>query len=514
MPTQVSRLRELSFHLQPPHDLQLKIVDSFDKFPVTVCGFGRQGGKSSTRPYAITDRIRRLQGFTFGAYVGPSHGDALKAFEEDLHNFGRVGLVKDFGGDDQDRHIDYYGIVNKKPLFPGTKIEHFDGCICAACAEYREVQEALNGKVSEGCRVYYVSGGPIVHRAFQKHKLQWAIVDEMSHEATDLLEETILPMFATTDGHLLGIGSPIPLGINFAGFGDLYQMGVPGSDTYDPSYHSMNSPTEANPYVNKARIAAQRKALVDAGKHALAACLYDGRFVSDFGATFTNQDAVFVLKARELEPDRWVIREARPSESFVISIDFGRHDDSTVVWVVSMQTLEAVEVMRVRRTEYLIQLPIIDKLVKRYPRRQIWAEGREETAAELLRRMYGDSVTLIKWSSGGVWDKATCVAKGMDLFERGAWRLPNIRWIRDEFEQFQREKTPSGKWTYNAPKGKHDDSVAALLYATYALPLMPTVPPEEPVEAPIKWPEERFSLAGLMSPPTATIRSPFVLRRR
>lgn len=508
------RLRELDFSKQPPHHLQRKILKNFDTHSTTVVAFGRQAGKSSTRPYAIVDRIARSKGFITGAYVGPSHADAIKAFEEDLYNFGRLGLVKDSGGDDQDRHIDYYPIHLHVPFIPGTKTPHPDACVCETCADVRAVIARNGGARSEGCRVYYVAGGPIVHRGFQRHKLHFAIVDEHSHEAPELIEETLSAMFFTTNGHLLVVGSPIPEGVNFAGFGDLYLTGVPGMETYDPSTISMNARSEDNPYAHKHRIQRERAALIAAGREALARCLFDGEFASDVGSTFTNLKSVFCLPCKEVENDLWIVRPPMPNEAFVISIDFGRHDDATVVWAVSKQTLEAVSVLRIRRTEYLVQLPIIDKFVRRFPYRVLWSEGREETAAELLRRMYGDSVNLVKWTNGGIFDKSACVAKGMDMFERAAWKLPNIPWIIEEFKNFERTKNASGKWSYSAPKGKHDDSVASLLYATYALPLVPSQESRtreliDRYSTPFA--EDRFSIPR---DPQASAKNPFVLRRR
>lgn len=510
MPQQ-ARPRELDFSRQPPHALQRQIVKNFSRFKTTVVAFGRQIGKSSTRPFAIVTKIARSKGFTTGAYVGPSHADAIKAFEEDLLNFGRVGLVKDSGGDDQDRHIDYYPIHLAVPFLPGTKTPHPDWCVCEVCADVRSVREANGGMVSEGCRVYYVAGGPVVHRGFQRHKLHWAIVDEDSHEAPELIEETLSAMFFTTNGELLVLGSPIPEGVNFAGFADLYQTGVPGSETYDPTVVAMNARSEDNPYADKGRIARERAALIAKGRGALAACLFDGKFATEVGSTFTNLENVFVLRAEQVQPDLWLVRDPRPSESFIVSIDFGRHDDSTVVWAISKQTLEAIGVMRIRRTEYLVQLPLIDAFVRRYAMRQIWSEGREEAAAELLRRMYGNSVNLVKWASGGPWDKATCVAKGMDLFERAAWKLPDIPWIREEFRKYERQKTPNGKWTYNAPKGYHDDSVAALLYATYGLPLLPAQAEPDPMGEPRFNPEAVFRASVFLTKDSR--KKPFVLRR-
>ncbi len=172
--------------------------------------------------------------------------------------------------------------------------------------------------------------------------------------------------------------------------------------------------------------------------------------------------------------------------------------------------MEMVALLRISNTEYLVQLPMIDRLIRRFPLRQIWAEGREEAAAELLQRMHGDACNSIKWTSGGVYDKNTSVAKGMDYFQRAAWRMFDIPWLKEEFRLFERKKLPSGIWKYAAPEGKHDDAVAAALYATYGLPLLAERVPDS---------EDGFRRDTPLAPwvfrkPESARRFPFLLRNR
>lgn len=404
--------------------------------------------------------------------MGPQHADAKKAFEEDLSNLGAIGVVKDKGGDDQDRHIDYY------PIRPEYRIGHAepDGscrCVCDDCAKVRRAKSALNGRVNEGGRVYYASGAPTAHRQFQKHKLHGAFLDEFSHIDYSAWFETIRPMFNTTGGHAVIVGTPIPEGINFVGFAETFAKGVKGSDTYNPRYFSISGRSEDNPYANHAEIAEQRADLAKMGKHTLALCLYDGLFAADEGAVFTNLDAVFCLKANEVARDLWVHRDPHPGEDMVVSVDFGRHDDSTVVSAMSRWTLEQLAVQRISQTEYTVQIPMIAKFAARYTAPTVWSEGREEAAAEMLRQRFGNSCNLVKWTSGGKYDKNDVVAVGMDYCQRGAWRLIDCPPQRKEFQDFMRiKKVTNGvtRWSYGAPDGKHDDFVASVLFGTYGLP--------------------------------------------
>lgn len=490
----------LDFRRVPPHAGQLRVVQAMRKHNLVLLSPGRRWGKSSCRRYVIVDQVMRRAGFVEGAFGAQSHAEAMNCWESDRDLFGRANLIakggKAVGNDDQRRFIDLVPIRFEE--------EHPD---------YVE---------NNGARIWYPSLAPDCHQLFQGHHLDFGGIDEFSHVPFAAWEETLDPMLADTDGPCLVYGSPIPDGQNFAGFGELCETGRDGSDTYVDGRVYFSGRSEENPHISHAAIARKRAALIARGKSALAACLYDGRFVTDLGATFSNLDAVFVLKARRGEeaPGLWVYRDAKDGELVIVSIDFGRHDDSTVVMAFSHSTMEQLAVLRIERTDYPTQLPLIDKFIRRYPRRQIWAEGREEMAADTLRQMYGDSCNLVKWTSAGAASKINAVARGIDLFDRAAWKMmgtttqdKSLAWMREEFRVFAREKTPAGKWTYNAPEGKHDDAVAAALYATGGLPLAPVKAADpRPSEA---RPPDPFVFRKADLPDRRDFsRTPFVLRRR
>lgn len=479
-----SKDRVLDFSKYPPHPGQLRVIEAMRKYKVVLHSPGRRWGKSSCRPYVILDQIGHYQGWVEGCAGTKDHSEAANVWEADLLNFTRLGIVRGSSGDDQRRHIDFAPVR----------------------------RELADGSVSqnEGARVWYPSLGPDAHRGFQSHGLHFAIIDEFSHCPYAAWFETIRPMMATTRGPTLIIGSPIPEGINFVGFASEWELGNPANPERLATHYSTTGPSEENPYVDPEEIRVQREYLNRTGKAALAACLFDGRFVTDLGAVFTNLDSVFILKAREIEPGFWFYREARPDELVIIGIDFGRHEDATVITAFSFQTLEQLAVWRIELTEYLIQLPMIDRFVRRFPARQIWAEGREETAAELLRKRYGPSCALVKWANGGKFDKNSCVARGMDLFQTGGWTLINVEWQKEEFRQFARARLPSGTWKYGAPDGMHDDGVAAALYASYGLPMVPSRAREVEIETNLPPDPWVFHYAQQME---EQAKYPFVLRR-
>lgn len=489
--TRNGAVSEVDFRNVEPHQQQRRVLQSVETYDVTVLSPGRQSGKSSTRPFWDVDQIARVPGFATLAYMGPAHADAKKAFDEDLVNLGNAGMVKDHGGDDQDRHIDFHAILfEQQPDHLEFEQKMGRACECWNCHEARSIAKCLNGEKNTGGRVYYAAGSPDAHRGFQRHKLHGAFLDEYSHIAPDAWIETIQPMFNTTGGHALVVGTPIPDGINFSGFSDLFDMGDPAKLDRDPCYNSIRWRSEDNPYANIAYIARQRAYLVKVGRTALMRCLYDGEFVTDFGAVFTNLGAVFSLPAKIHAEDHWLLRSQAQDEDVSIGVDLGKHEDPTIISVFSKKTLEQLELVRLRKVEYFDQLPRICAVINRYRVPDVWCEGREggEMVTEFLKRRYGAWLRVVKWSSGGQFDKSGAVVRGMDLCQQTGiegmrgWRMMNVDFQRDEFTKFARTKTPKGNTQYAAPAGRHDDTVAAALYASYSLNMEWASDPVVPVD--------------------------------
>lgn len=455
----------IDFSQAQPHPGQIVVLTSVVQHDVTVISPGRQFGKSSTRPYFLVNRIASTPGFAIGAYMGPAHSDAKKAYEEDLYNLRQ--FVVDKGGDDQDRHIDFRPIANNAPLGHPS-----DVCLCLDCFSYRAAVISLGGRTNEGARVYYASGGTDAHRQFQKHKLHFAFLDEFSHIAYAAWFETIQPMFNTTGGHVLIVGTPIPDGINFTGFEEVFKMGVPGSDLYDSDYHSISGRSEDNPYADLKKIAKSRAFLEKTGRRTLSMCLYDGLFMRDTGSVFGNLLACFVLPATLIGHDYWIYRKAKPGERTVMGLDLGKHNDPSVAAIFSVDSCEQLAVMRLQG-DYIPQLSRVDAMYRDFNRPVIYADARgNETTLELLRQKYGDGAIPVKWSMGGRWDKESQVVRGQTMFQTAAWKLLDIPDQREEFRNYAKEETPSHRWTYNAPTGKHDDFVTGSLYALYGLPFV------------------------------------------
>jgi hypothetical protein len=445
----VGKVKELDFSAVPPHEGQLRVIHAMHTHKVVCHSPGRRWGKSTLRKFLALDMIGSRAGWVEGAYGAHNHAEAANAWESDLHDFGNMGVVVGKQNDDQRRFIDFGRVDYINP----------DGSV------YNR---------NRGGRIWYFSLAPDAHRSAQGKGLCFAILDECSHLPYDAWRETIRPMLADRGGPALLIGTPIPAGIGWAWFKETWKKGDPTNPNRDHRYISFTGQSEQNPNIDADEVRAQRREMIEAGQESLARCLYDGEFIEADGAVFPNIDKVFVLEFRD-EGNVWVGEEPIRDEFYVVGLDYGKHDDFTVMSVFRYATGDQVLLARLRG-DYSKQLPVIETLLRRFGDPLIYAEGREGAGLinELLRTRHGTRVREVKWSRGGVADKEANVLRGVDLFQRVGWRLLNVDWQRKEFSMFMREKIGehSAGYRYSAPPNHHDDGVAAGLYAARGLPLV------------------------------------------
>jgi hypothetical protein len=434
----------------PPHEGQLRVIHALRNHKIVVHSPGRRWGKSTLRKFLALEFLGRRQGWVQGCFAAQSHSEATNIWESDCYDFEQLKAVAGKQNDDQRRFIDFNPV------------------------KYTDPDTGIRYEANKGGRIWYPSLSADSHRHWQGHGLAFAILDECSHIPFAAWNETVRPMLADTGGPALLIGTPIPQGIGWAWFKEMWHRGNPKNPNRYAHYLSTTGPSEENPHIDHAEVRAQRQELIDSGQSALAACLYDGAFVEADGAVFPNLDKVFVLTFTD-EGNVWVGEAPTSGVEYVAGLDYGKISDSTVLSVFRVDTGDQVLLCRLRG-DYSKQLPTIERLLRRFGDPMIYAEGREGAGLinELLRTRHGTRVREVKWSRGGPADKEANVLRGVDLFQRAGWRMLNVEWQRKEFAMFMRERIGehSAGFRYEAPPGFHDDSVAAALYACRGLPLV------------------------------------------
>jgi len=177
------------------------------------------------------------------------------------------------------------------------------------------------------------------------------------------------------------------------------------------------------------------------------------QFVEDGGGVFRH-----VRNASTLQP-----AEPVKDMQYLIGVDWGRSNDSTVFSVIDVTNKRQVIMDRMQDTDYASQRIRLKALAEKYNNAHIIAEANSmgQPNIEALQSM-GCYVTAFTTTNA---TKAHII-QGLELaFERGQIELLNNEYQITELMAYQSEKLPSGLIRYGSPEGLHDDTVMALALA-------------------------------------------------
>lgn len=177
------------------------------------------------------------------------------------------------------------------------------------------------------------------------------------------------------------------------------------------------------------------------------------QFLEDGGGVFRHVRDASTLQVQE--PER--------GGQYVIGVDWGRSNDSTVFSVIHAASKQQVIMDRMQDTDYASQRLRLKALADRYNNAQIIAEANSmgQPNIEALQNM-GCYVTAFTTTNA---TKANII-QGLELaFERSEITLLNDEYQITELMAYQSEKLPSGLVRYGSPEGLHDDTVMALALA-------------------------------------------------
>ena len=441
-----------------------------------IAPVGRRFGKTTSVPFLITEEARFINGMYYAIYVAQSHDKAYEMMDYCERFWGGVrdkknptGFVKErVGGPrDQRRYLE---------LFP---------------IDMQGQGESGN----TGIRIYFVSGA---HPHYEKirgypHPMHRAILDEFSliHPK---LRKVIFPMLADAGGKMLGIGTTDEDGLGNDLFHLYYQRGL----SKDPKYRewgAMNFSSLANPTITEEDFAAMLNDCVDQDE--VDQEIY-AKFLKGKGSVFSNFDAVFVGKpevcndnpedwpawcheiagaavgARKMAPDEslrppevWIREDYDPTHEYIMSVDWAKARDHTVMGVYDMVTLRQVALFRFHGDNFT-ELFVWAKGVKDHYQAHEF-HGDENTGAgqamgDMLRGEYETGIIPHRFNT---YNKSEYVRNGQIIFYEGRVELIDCPEQRHEFKVFKKflPDTEKGevRIRYGHPPGGNDDLVDSFL---------------------------------------------------
>lgn len=246
-----------------------------------------------------------------------------------------------------------------------------------------------------------------------------------------------------------------PKGRNF--FWELHQRGQ--SDHW-ADWAAHHAPTVANPHIDPAEVEDARKSLPER----IFAQEYLAQFLEDGGGVFRRVSAAVDASL----PAEAHIAQADPDgRAYVIGVDWGRHNDFTVITVVDAKARAVVAVDRFTDIDYAVQLSRLQALHRRFPKAPILAES-NSMGGPLIEQLQRLRLPVRAFHTSAA-SKADAIEALALAFEQGDIRIPAVRWLVDELMAFDQERLASGAMRYAAPKGGHDDGVMSLAIAWHGL---------------------------------------------
>ena len=271
--------------------------------------------------------------------------------------------------------------------------------------------------------------------------LDLVVIDEAAFVSPDAWNYALRPALSDRLGR--GIFISTPKGHNW--FWMEWNKGAAG----DPDYSAWQLPTRNNPYIAPDEIETARKSLPER----IFQQEYLAEFIEDAGGVFRG-----VLDAAVLYP-----QDPIEGHEYVFGVDWGKHNDFTVIWVLDSTAKEAVFMDRFNQIDYRFQVGRLQVLYDKYRPVYIRAEA-NSMGDPVIERLIERGMSVVPFTTTNA-SKKEIIERLALAFERKTIKIINDPTAVAELQAYEAERLPSGMFRYSAPEGMHDDTVMALALA-------------------------------------------------
>ena len=317
-------------------------------------------------------------------------------------------------------------------------------------SELKRVTQPLQTRISaQDHRLELLTGGLIdcwsldAADSVRGRKYARVVLDEaaMVPGLAEAWQAAIRPTLTDYQGDAFLLSTP--KGINF--FHECYQRGI---DPLQPDWHCWHMPTVDNPYINPAEIEAARLELPDQ----VFKQEYLAEFMQNEGAVFRNIEAC--LTAPVSTPDQ------HRGHRIVAGVDWGQKNDFTVISTVCANCRSEVELDRFNKIEWAFQRARLRAVYDRWQVSDILVET-NSIGGPNLEALHADGLRVRGFE--------TTAASKSPLIQSLALALERseCRWLPDAIGKTEllayesKINAITGRISYSAPEGGHDDTVMA-----------------------------------------------------
>ncbi len=298
-------------------------------------------------------------------------------------------------------------------------------------------------------RIEYPGGGWVeVRSADREDSLRSEGLDGLVFDEAALARETawteeLRPALADKKGWAVFISTP--KGKNW--FWRLYGRG----QAQDGDWKSWQFPSTNNPFLDPAEIEDARSETPDM----VYRQEYLAEFIDDAGGVFR----------RVMDGATGVFGEPCGRDT-VMGVDWGKHNDFTVLTVMDVETRAAVAWDRFNKIDYAFQCDRLKLLHSKWKCRTILAE-QNSMGEPLIEGLVRDGLPVEGFTTTAQSKPELIESLSLGI-EQGLVTYPPIQELIFELQAFEYERLPSGKLRYTAPGGSHDDCVISLALANKA----------------------------------------------
>jgi terminase large subunit-like protein len=318
---------------------------------------------------------------------------------------------------------------------------------------WEEITRSLKGssiRSNRTERILELPGGGVIEGwtledddAGRSRKYKRVIVDEAAkapHFKTQW-ERAIRPTLTDFEGDAWFLSTP--MGRNY--FWQLYQLGQ--DDTQD-IYKSWQQPSSNNPHLPPKEIEQARKEL----PQAVFAQEYLAEFLENEGAVFRNIDAC--MGAPTADP------ADHKGHNILAGVDWGKHNDFTCISVGCTHCMRELYLDRFNKIDYAFQRGRLAEVVRKWSVGFVLAES-NAMGEPIIEQLQRDGLPVQGFTTTAE-SKPPLIENLALVFERAQWQFLPDAVAKGELEAYERRVSGNtGRSTYSAPEGLHDDTVIA-----------------------------------------------------
>lgn len=272
--------------------------------------------------------------------------------------------------------------------------------------------------------------------------LDFGVLDEVGVMAEEAWTESFRPALMDRKGGALFIGTP--KGRNW-----FYHLWNNAHADTTGEWGAWHFTSADNPFLPQSEIENAKRTMPEM------------KFRQEIMAEFL-EDAGIVFR-RVLEAATAKVQEgAIANHDYAIGVDWGKHNDFTVLAVMDLTERACVYLDRFNQIDYTLQTGRLKALAQRFRPIVIKAEA-NAMGEPIIDQLVREGLPVQPFTTTNA-TKASVIEALVMAFERGEIKIPNIPVLVNELQAYEMETLPSGLIRYNGPDGEgaHDDCVIAL----------------------------------------------------